>query len=274
MIREFLSRRRLIFFPKSWANSVSQWICGVHSPSGTLKIVNTANPSKGKSASFDVDIDAVWNRLRDRIDAIRREDDGQKLRDSKDETFGDKIQNGSTEDLTHDDIADWDEAVENSFVSSDSYGTISDSIGEIADIVDGILTDYLSADDIGVTVAEQDHSHTTADIDDWGTATAEFLTDADMSAYALEADLLDLASDVVDMASEIIDINDDLDDLYSWHNNGVNSATMKVVTGVTWNGTKLAYTYRNIPISHGIITSVPGSDSSTDIDTPTVISWS
>lgn len=229
MIREFLSRRRLIFFPKSWANSVSQWICGVHSPSGTLKIVNTANPSKGKSASFDVDIDAVWNRLRDRIDAIRREDDGQKLRDSKDETFGDKIQNGSTEDLTHDDIADWDEAVENSFVSSDSYGTISDSIGEIADIVDGILTDYLSADDIGVAVAEENHTHTTEEIDDWGTATANFLTDTDMSDYALDADLALLEQDVADIAEEIIDINDDLDticdDIYD-SNGGIRFVTL------------------------------------------------
>ena len=268
MIREFLSRRRLIFFPKPWANSVSQWICGVHSPSGTLKIVNTANPSKGKSASFDVDIDAVWNRLRDRIDAIRREDDDQKLRDSKDETFGDKIQNGSTEDLTHDDIADWDEAVENSFVSSDSYGTISDSIGEIADIVDGILTDYLSADDIGVTVAEQDHSHTTADIDDWGTATAEFLTDADMSAYALEADLLDLASDVVDMASEIIDINDDLDDLYSWYAKGTASSSFEVGGRIMWDGTKITQQYRTVNVTNGLISGV-GVTSTVTINTVT-----
>lgn len=267
MIREFLSRRRLIFFPKSWANSVSQWICGVHSPSGTLKIVNTANPSKGKSASFDVDIDAVWNRLRDRIDAIRREDDDQKLRDSKDETFGDKIQNGSTEDLTHDDIADWDEAVENSFVSSDSYGTISDSIGEIADIVDGILTDYLSADDIGVTVAEQDHSHTTADIDDWVTATMDFITNADLSGYALEADLLDVEADVVEIAQEILDINDDLDDLFAWYALGIRSGTLTIGGEVFWDGTTLTQPVQTVSITNGLVTDI-GSASTRTIDNP------
>lgn len=214
MIREFLSRRRLIFFPKSWANSVSQWICGVHSPSGTLKIVNTANPSKGKSASFDVDIDAVWNRLRDRIDAIRREDDDQKLRDSKDETFGDKLQNGSSEDLTHDDITDWDDATAG-FLTDDDYDTISGAITDLSDIVDEILTEldgYLTVDDIGVTVAEEDHTHTTADISDWGTATADFLTDADMSAYALDADLELLESDVDDISETLETIIDDIYD--------------------------------------------------------------
>lgn len=126
MIREFLSKRRIVFFPKSWANSITQWICGIHSPSGTLKIVNTANPSKGKSASLDVDIDAVWERLRERIESLRKEDAGQKLRDSKDETFGDKIIGGGGHgNLTHEDITDWDDATSTFVVTSSKDQTVN-----------------------------------------------------------------------------------------------------------------------------------------------------
>ena len=52
------------------------------------------------------------------------------------------------------------------------------------------------------------------------------------------------------------------------------SGTIKVCTGVTWNGTKLAYTYRNVVVTQGLITNITASDSTTDIDTPTVITWS
>lgn len=50
-----------------------------------------------------------------------------------------------------------------------------------ADEVDAFLEDYLTVDDIGVSVADEDHDHTTSDITDWATATADFITDADLS---------------------------------------------------------------------------------------------
>lgn len=58
----FFDKRRL-FFPVSWANSVSRWILGLHSPSGTVRITNTASPGEGASAAIDVDVDAVANRV-------------------------------------------------------------------------------------------------------------------------------------------------------------------------------------------------------------------
>ena len=141
---------------------------------------------------------------------------------------------------------------------------------DLSDIVDGILAEldgYLTVDDIGVTVAEEDHTHTTADISDWGTATQNFLTDADMSAYALEADLLDLASEVVDMASEIIDINDDLDDLYSWYGTGVSSGSFTLGGQVVWDGTKLTQPVQTVSVANGLITQI-GTTSTKTIDTP------
>ena len=103
---------------------------------------------------------------------------------------------------------------------------------------------------------------------------AGYAKTSDLSRYALESDLSAIEDDVLDIAQEVIAIDEDLDDLVSWYNTGVRSATIKVCTGASWNGTKLVYTYRNITVANGLITSVPGSDSSTDIDTPTVISWS
>lgn len=183
-------------------------------------------------------------------------------------------QGGATpEDLTHDDITDWDAATAD-FLDGDDYDAIIGAVEDVVAIVDGILADYLSSADVGVIVAEENHTHTTADITDWGTATSQFLTDADMAGYALEDDLLDVEADVLELAEEILDINDDLDDLFTWYNSGVSSSTIRVVTGVTWNGTKLAFTYRDVAVAHGLITNVPGSDSSTDIDTPAVITWS
>lgn len=58
-----------------------------------------------------------------------------------------------------------------------------------ADDVDTILEDYLTTDDIGVSVAEEDHAHTASDITDWATATADFLTDADLSDYLTVLDI-------------------------------------------------------------------------------------
>ena len=58
----FFDRKRL-FFPVAWANSVSRWILGLHSPSGTIRITNTAAPGEGASAAIDVDVEAVANRV-------------------------------------------------------------------------------------------------------------------------------------------------------------------------------------------------------------------
>ena len=56
MLRYFHGIRKIVFFPKSWANSVTSWIFNIGSNSGTITISNnTAEPSRGHGASFDVD---------------------------------------------------------------------------------------------------------------------------------------------------------------------------------------------------------------------------
>lgn len=177
-------------------------------------------------------------------------------------------QGGATpEDLTHDDITDWDAATAD-FLDGDDYDDIIGSVEGIIEIVDGILEDYLSSADIGVTVAEEDHTHTTADITDWGTATSQFLTDADMAGYALEDDLLDVEADVIELAEEILDINDDLDDLFTWYAKGIASSYFEVGGRIMWDGTKITQQYRTVNVTNGLISSV-GAVSTTTINTVT-----
>lgn len=448
MIREFLSSRRLLFFPKRWANSVTQWICGVHSPSGTLKIVNTANPSRGRSASFDVDIEAVWAKLRDLIDAEKRGEGGQNLRDSKDETFGDKIQSVVGADLTHDDITDWGTATADFLTDADmsayaldaDLSALEEDVADIADVVDAIDADLYDASgnktwvdtstaqtvggtktftngtwfrnsaNIGVSdgsrmnisswsieiyppntstyggyidfhyagssedwtsrviddsnglllctkkkvrltsgsgyyaeldkvpaddsatnsvriatlgwvnnyfsrkshnhdavysklghthsgyaatnhthsgyalsnhnhagvYAEATHQHVASDITDLGNAVdAKISTFSNTlsGVYATLTEFDQLSSLVNEIDNDLADAIDSIEVLADWYGTGA-SGTMKMCTGVTWNGTKLAYTYRNITVSHGLITNIPASDMSADIDTPAVITWS
>lgn len=55
MIHTFNKKRKQLFFPTNWANSVSAWCLGVSSPRGTLEIGNTATPVEG-SPSLKLDI--------------------------------------------------------------------------------------------------------------------------------------------------------------------------------------------------------------------------
>ena len=55
MIHQFDRKRRVLFFPTSWANSVASWCAGVSSPNGTLRIKNTLTPKEG-GVSLELDI--------------------------------------------------------------------------------------------------------------------------------------------------------------------------------------------------------------------------
>lgn len=253
MIHLFNSKKRILFFPVGFANSVARWILGVHSPSGTISIKNTATPGDNGSLALDVNVDALRRIMAGVIDdhdlterEIKRTKDivhgaidgtslimgGEHISVSMD-WLQQNIQKflGDETEITHDKITDWDAATA-WFLTDDDYDTLSGAITDLSDIVDEILTEldgYLTVDDIGVTVAEEDHTHTTANITDWDTATADFLTDADMSNYALEADLLTLAEEVTGIEGDILDLadaveaidtdlaalEDDFDDLYA-----------------------------------------------------------
>ena len=61
MIHEL--KGRCLFSPVRLINSLVRWVLGVHSPSGTIKVHNTANPSAGKSIGLDVDVNALETLL-------------------------------------------------------------------------------------------------------------------------------------------------------------------------------------------------------------------
>lgn len=67
MIHELTGKGRLLF-PRKMFNAVVRWILGVHSPSGTIKVSNTANPKGDKSIGLDVDIEAVTSKVRKAFD--------------------------------------------------------------------------------------------------------------------------------------------------------------------------------------------------------------
>lgn len=61
MIRELTGRRR-IFSPRRLINELVRWVLGVHSPSGTIKVRNTANPGE-RSIALDIDMEAVLSAV-------------------------------------------------------------------------------------------------------------------------------------------------------------------------------------------------------------------
>lgn len=55
MIRTFDGKKKLLFAPKAFLNSVARWILNVRSQSGTIRISNTASPTAEAGPSFDID---------------------------------------------------------------------------------------------------------------------------------------------------------------------------------------------------------------------------
>lgn len=66
MIAELTGRRRL-FSPRRLINEIVRWILGIYSPTGTIRIGNTAHPGEDRSMSLDVDIGTVAGRVAERV---------------------------------------------------------------------------------------------------------------------------------------------------------------------------------------------------------------
>ena len=67
MIHTF-SKKRLVFFPTSWGNSVARWILGILSPTGTIKIKNDAEARSDTSMSLDVNVPEVLRVAKPQLD--------------------------------------------------------------------------------------------------------------------------------------------------------------------------------------------------------------
>lgn len=197
---DFSTKRPITQVPAAWFNAVAKILNGITAGTGI-----NINKNGTDTAGWEFELDLEFARKYLGIEDAEKPDD-----------------------LTHEDITDWDTATAD-FLDGDDYDAIIEAIGDVADIVDGILADYLDSGDIDVTVAAKNHTHTTANITDWATATADFLTDADMSNYALDADLLTLAEEVTGIEGDLLDLadavdlidtdlsalEDDFDDLYA-----------------------------------------------------------
>lgn len=70
MIRIFGNARRVLFFPKTWANSVSKWILGVHSSDGSVEVRNTSNPGDNGSVDLKVNLSLVCKKVAERIESM------------------------------------------------------------------------------------------------------------------------------------------------------------------------------------------------------------
>ncbi len=61
MIKELTGRRRF-YWPRKLINELARWVLGVHSPGGTIKVNNTANPGE-RSLALDIDMAAVLSAV-------------------------------------------------------------------------------------------------------------------------------------------------------------------------------------------------------------------
>lgn len=63
MIKLFNGKRRVLFFPVKWANSVTLWLQNVLSPDNSIKVSNTTLPSEGNSLKLSVNFSMVCARV-------------------------------------------------------------------------------------------------------------------------------------------------------------------------------------------------------------------
>ena len=168
--------------------------------------------------------------------------------------------------ITTSDITDWSTATANFLTSSDVSDHITSSDLSTA------LSDYVTASELSAELSDYVTSS------DLTTTLSDYLSSSDLSTalsdYITSSDLSTALSDYVTASElgEYLEEGDFASGFITATFSGVNSGTLKVVTGVTWNGTKLQYTNQTITVSKGLITSL-GSSSTTDIDQPTVITW-
>ena len=68
MIHLFKGSKRILFFPKSWANSVTNWLLGVRSSDGSIIVKNTANPTGDGSIDLRVNENRIMRRVREHLE--------------------------------------------------------------------------------------------------------------------------------------------------------------------------------------------------------------
>ena len=67
MLTPFDVNTPILFFPVRWANSVTNWLNGLFSRSGTIDISNTPDPGESGGCSIDVNIENLYQQLLPRL---------------------------------------------------------------------------------------------------------------------------------------------------------------------------------------------------------------
>lgn len=97
MLTPFDVNTPILFFPVRWANSVTNWLNGLFSRSGTISISNTPNPGESGGCSIDVNIENLYAQLLPRLkqDFLARD----RMREEMDTLTGRsiKMENGQLE---------------------------------------------------------------------------------------------------------------------------------------------------------------------------------
>lgn len=188
MIHLFNRRGRILFFPVKWANAVASWILGLHSPTGTLRISNTANPTESGGATVDVDMEVVTAKAKERLTghfqtkreveaSIERAADGSSIvaRDRRlhvnddwirgvigdvsgavktvDNVAPDSSGNVTLNAVTEDDLdgyatQNWVTSELASYATDSELDTVSQSVSDLTDVVQTINDDYVTSDDL------------------------------------------------------------------------------------------------------------------------------
>lgn len=68
VIRKFKLGRKLLHFPKKWANEIVTWLSGIHSPDGTIDVRNTLAPTGDGSLQLAVNLAVVYAEIVKRLD--------------------------------------------------------------------------------------------------------------------------------------------------------------------------------------------------------------
>ena len=78
MIHEYKTKKRILFFPTAWANSITRWILGVFSSDGSVLLKNTANPGDKGSLDMRVNMEYVMKKVEERLGTRDMSDDERK----------------------------------------------------------------------------------------------------------------------------------------------------------------------------------------------------
>ena len=270
MIRLFQRGRRLLFFPTRWANAVTRWILGVHSPEGTIKVNNTAHPGEDRSIGLDVDILAVSSRVEELINAHsfpkpKREELQGLIRESLDGTS--LSWHGNTF------------AVDNEWLERillDVRSQLANTIPAPSNSNPSDLGDDASCG-TSVAYARGDHVHKMPDITELKVATAperdKVLTvKANTTALTWEDGggvPTDPGSNKTTLAYSTGDASS-----ASWQYGGINGLAVDVQTRTRWTGTKLVGYRRRFTFSKSGQLWAVSAEEEFDIDTPTKVTWS